>query len=221
MESNINNQASRLCILNNLLLIPGVEIELRVGLINNNLSFDSSIDKTYFEKINTSLLSYPEWESVEEIHTTDYIYSVDNNKKIRISVDSNNNKKSIIKENIITKNISLKNSPFDVRFSVNQELNNSLNNQIIDKNNLTRQKARRTFKNKNFNYDLTNVIETKNNVKKEKFELEIELNINEETLEWSDEYIIDFLICKLNDLINIIEKPENINFEILRSLINT
>ena len=121
MESNINNQASRLCILNNLLLIPGVEIELRVGLINNNLSFDSSIDKTYFEKINTSLLSYPEWESVEEIHTTDYIYSVDNNKKIRISVDSNNNKKSIIKENIITKNISLKNSPFDVRFSVNQE----------------------------------------------------------------------------------------------------
>ena len=216
MESNINNQASRLCILNNLLLITGVEIELRVGLINNNLSFDSSIDKTYFEKINTSLLSYPEWESVEEIHTTDYIYSVDNNKKIRISVDSNNNKKSIIKENIITKNISLKNSPFDVRFS-----NNSLNNQIIDKNNLTRQKARRTFKNKNFNYDLTNVIETKNNVKKEKFELEIELNINEETLEWSDEYIIDFLICKLNDLINIIEKPENINFEILRSLINT
>ena len=207
--------------MNNLLLIPGVEIELRVGLINNNLSFDSSIDKAYFEKINTSLLSYPEWESVEEIHTTDYLYSVDKNKKIRISVDSLNNKKSIIKENIITKNISLKNSPFDVRFSVNQELNNSLNNEIIDKNNLTRQKARRIFKNKNFNYDLTNVIETKNNVKKEKFELEIELNINEETLEWSDEYIIDFLICKLNDLINIIEKSENINFEILRSLINT
>ena len=216
MESNINNQASRLCILNNLLLIPGVEIELRVGLINNNLSFDSSIDKTYFEKINTSLLSYPEWELIEEIHTTDYVYSVDKNKKIRVSVDSNNNKKSIIKENIITKNISLKNSPFDVRFSVNQELNNSLNNQIIDKNNLTRQKARRTFKNKNFNYDLTNVIETKNNVKKEKFELEIELNINEETLEWSDEYIKDFLICKLNDLINIIEKSENINFENLQ-----
>jgi uncharacterized protein YxjI len=119
-------------------------------------------------------------------------------------------KRCSIKENIITKNISLKNSPFDVRFSVNQELNNSLNLSKNNNNLITRQKARRTFKNKNFNYDLTNVIETKNNVKKEKFELEIELNINEETLEWSDEYIIDFLICKLNDLINIIEKSENI-----------
>jgi hypothetical protein len=207
--------------MNTLLLIPGVEIELRVGSINNkNLSFDSSIDKEYSEKINTSLLSYPEWELVEEIHTTDYVYSVDKNKKIRISVDSLNNKKSIIKENIITKNISLKNSPFDIRFSVNQELNNSSNDLLksLESNNkeITRQKARRTFKNKNFNYDLTNVIETKNNVKKEKFELEIELNINEETLEWSDEYIKDFLICKLNDLINIIEKTENINFENLQ-----
>ena len=93
--------------------------------------------------------------------------------------------------------------------------NNSLGNHNMQsmQSILTRQKARRTFKNKNFNYDLTNVIETKNNVKKEKFELEIELNINEETLEWSDEYIKDFLICKLSDLINIIEKIENNNLD--------
>ena len=48
-----------------------------------------------------------------------------------------------------------------------------------------------------------------NNVKKQLHEIEVELIVNESTLQWSNQYINDFLICKFNDLVNIVEKNED------------
>jgi S-adenosylmethionine synthetase len=72
-----------------------------------------------------------------------------------------------MKENQLLKTIELKNSPFDIRFSINQEF--SLNSYIpsFQKTNcITRKKERTSFVNDDFRYDLTIVYETENNITK-------------------------------------------------------
>jgi hypothetical protein len=66
----------------------------------------------------------------------------------------------------------------------------------------------------NYRYDLTNVTEIDNGVTKQKYEIEIELLVNKETLKWSDDYINDFIECKIYDLINIVEPIERDTFKI-------
>ena len=120
-----------------------------------------------------------------------------------------------MKEKLISNTIQLKNSPFDIRFSVNQEF--SLNSYIktFDKQNcLIRNKQRISYISDNFKYDLTYVIQTSNNITTEKYEIEIELLINEETLTWTKEYLNDFLECKIYDLVNIVEPIEREKFKI-------
>ena len=48
----------------------------------------------------------------------------------------------------------------------------------------------------------------------EKYEIEIEILINNETLTWTNEYINDFIECKIYDLINIVEPIEREKFKI-------
>ena len=120
-----------------------------------------------------------------------------------------------MKENVVTKTFSMKNSPFDIRLSINQEfkLDSYLTN--INKNDsVVRSKNRTTFLSDNFQYDLTVVNEKKNNISVLKYEIEIELLINENTLIWTNEYILDFIECKIYDLINIVEPLDRDSFKI-------
>jgi hypothetical protein len=55
---------------------------------------------------------------------------------------------------------------------------------------------------------------TKNGINNVKHEIEIELLITPETLNWSSEYINDFLECKIYDLVNIVEQIERDSFKI-------
>jgi hypothetical protein len=189
--------------------IPFVEIEIRLGTLvtvdSNKNYFDNNIDKLHFQQINTSLMLQGEWKSIEEISTVEYY--LNSNKKESIRLIENKNKESLnMKENIISNTIQLKNSPFDIRFSINQEF--SLNSYIksFDKSNcLIRNKTRKSYISDNFKYDLTYVIQTDNNIQKEKYEIEIELIPNSETLTWDNKYINDFLECKIYDLIKIVE----------------
>jgi hypothetical protein len=132
-----------------------------------------------------------------------------------------NNKKTIVRDtgtNIIVKNklykkdSVLKNIPFDVRFSINQELNNNINiiENIDTGSLLTRKKIRKSFEDFNFRYDMSHVIEISNNISKEKYEVELEILINNETLEWNDEYLNDFIICKIQDIVNILDEKDTI-----------
>ena len=120
-----------------------------------------------------------------------------------------------MKENIINKTFSLKNSPFDIRLSINQEfkLDSYLTN--INKNeSMIRSKSRTTFLSDDFQYDLTVVNEKKNNINVLKYEIEIEILVNETTLTWTNNYILDFIECKIYDLINIVEPINRDSFKI-------
>ena len=188
------------------LLLPFVEIEVRLGTLSAS-RFDSSIDEKYFVQILTNLELFGSWKNVIFQESVDYIN--DNNRLI-------DDKLLIMKENVLTNTIQLKNSPFDVRFSVNQEFQlNSYKNSFNKKDtSVVRNKKRKSFISDHFKYELTEVNETVNNIRKIKYELEIELLVNKETLTWTSEYINDFLECKIYDLVNIVEPMARENFKI-------
>lgn len=182
------------------LVLPFVEIEIRFGTLGNK--FDSCIDKKYFDQIHSALCSSI-WLCVTESKTKEII-----NKNIKMI----EGKGIIMKENVFTNTIQLSNSPFDIRFSINQEIN--LNSYTCTEHTLTREKHRKTFLSDNFKYDLTIVNENVNNVIKEKYELELELLVNENTLTWTSEYINDFIECKIYDIVNIVEPMEREKFKL-------
>lgn len=192
----------------NYLLLPFVEIEVRLG--TSLKYFDTSVDKKYFNKIKESLnLSKENFKNIEELSTKEYI-----NKNLKL-INSIKNTKLIMKENVITKTIVLNNSPFDIRFSVNQEFKLDTYIPSFSKETETlRKKERTSYIASDYRYDLTIVNETINNITKEKYEIEIELLVNKETLTWSNDYINDFIECKIYDLINIVEPMEREKFKI-------
>jgi hypothetical protein len=200
------------------LSIPFVEVEVRLGTFVKNESnhgyFDNNIDKIYFQQINTSLLLNGIWKNIEETNSIEYYLNSDKKEKIRLI--ENKNKTSVsIKENIISNTIQLNNSPFDVRYSVNQEFSlNSYVKSFDKKNCLIRNKTRKSYISDNFKYDLTYVIQTDNNIQKEKFEIEIELIPNSETLTWDKKYVNDFIECKIYDLIKIVEPIDRESFKL-------
>ena len=204
------------------ILLPFVEVEIRLGTVNNT-HFDSSVDMNYFKSIN-SALEKGEWKSTEKIFTKEYYkkdeksrliehYSLSENDEVKIK-----DRSLIMKENILTNTIQLKNSPFDIRFSVNQEfmLNSYIENNLnsFTENTTIREKLRHSFINDDFKYDLTYVVQTKNNIKKEKYEIEIEILQNDTTISWDTSYLNEFIECKIYDLVNIIEKIDKDQFKI-------
>jgi len=189
------------------LLLPFVEIEIRFGT-QNDKKFDASVDKKYFEKIKSELLS-GDWKETKCIETIEYIKD-----SIKL-IQNGKSTKVIMKENILTKTFSLKNSPFDIRFSINQEF--KLDSYITSINKLDsviRNKNRISFIADTFQYDLTVVNEKKNNINVLKYEIEIELLANDITMTWTNEYILDFMECKIYDLINIVEPLERDTFKL-------
>jgi hypothetical protein len=105
----------------NYLLLPFVEIEVRLGTLGK--TFDSSVDKKYFNEIKTNLQNTQNIFSIETKQTTEYI-----NKNIKL-ISKDDKKESLqMKENVLNKTFSLNNSPFDIRLSINQEF--SLNSYI-------------------------------------------------------------------------------------------
>jgi hypothetical protein len=185
------------------LLLPFVEIEIRLGTMGK--TFDSCIDKKYFHQIMSNL-EQGIWVNIENINTIEHI-----NQNLKLI----NNSKVILKENVLTKTFQIKSSPFDIRFSINQEF--SLNSQISTfskESCVIRNKSRKSFISDYFRYDLTIVNEINNGISREKHEIEIELLVTPETLVWTPGYINDFIECKIYDLINIIESMEREKFQI-------
>ena len=83
------------------LLLPFVEIEIRFGT-QNDKKFDASVDKKYFEKIKSELLS-GDWKETKCIETIEYIKD-----SIKL-IQNGKSTKVIMKENVLTKTFSLKN----------------------------------------------------------------------------------------------------------------
>jgi len=198
------------------IVLPFVEIEVRLGTITKQ-HFDSSVDKKYFEKIKETLES-GEWKTIVNKNTVEYIKSSGNgNLKLITDVTTNKDTKTtlLLKEKVKNEDFQINTSPFDIRFSINQEF--KLNSQIgtFSKTDcLIRTKTRKSFISDNFCYDLTIVNENNNGINKTKYEIEIELLVNKETITWKSIYINDFLECKIYDLINIVEPIDRDKFKI-------
>jgi hypothetical protein len=145
----------------NYLLMPFVEFEIRLGTIGKN-KFDSCVDKCHFEKIKKSLENGECWKNTISKETIEYCK--ENLKMI--------DKTIILKENILKKDIQINNSPFDIRLAINQEFKTS---SVIPKDEcVIRAKNRISFVSDDFQYDLTIVNEKKNGINKLKYEIEIE-----------------------------------------------
>ena len=190
------------------MVLPFVELEIRLGTILRE-RFDSSVDKKYFEKIRDSL-EQSNWQSIVNVNTIEYIKPHPDKKKanLKLVTDITNESRTqlFIKENVYNEDFQMTSSPFDVRYSVNQEFN--LNSQISTFNKedcVVRNKTRKSFIQDHFKYDLTIVNENIDGVIKAKYEIEIELLVTDETLIWKPQYINDFMECKVYDLVNIVE----------------
>ena len=189
------------------MVVPFVEIEIRLGTIGK--TFDSSIDKKYFEKIRDHLET-GDWVSICNKNTIEYCKKETNLKLI--NVDKLNY--LMVKENLHKEDFQMKSCPFDIRYSINQEFKFK-NTESFDKDDcLIRNKCRKTFMSEHFRYDLTIVNEINNNINKTKYEIEIEIIINKENITWTKIYINDFLECKIYDLVNIVEPIERDKFKI-------
>jgi len=192
------------------MVLPFVEIELRLGTITRN-KFDPNVDKKYFEKIKEHLES-GDWKTTINKNTIEYC---EGNLKLITEKDAVVNQKLMLKENVFNEDTQLSLSPFDLRYSLNQEFKlDSQINTFCKDNCLIRTKARKSFVSDNFQYDLTVVNENNNGITKTKYEIEIELLVNKETLTWKTCYINDFLECKVYDLINIVESLSRDKFKI-------
>ena len=198
------------------LTLPFVEIEIRLGTISKH-KFDNNIDKKYFEKIKETLES-GDWIQIVNKNTVEYIKS-ENKSNLKLITDVTTNSKEnqilLLKENVKNEDFQINSSPFDIRYSINQEFN--LNSQIKSFSNsdcVVRNKTRKSFISDNFRYDLTIVNENINGILKTKYEIEIELLVTKETLTWKTCYIHDFLECKIYDLINIVEPINREKFKI-------
>jgi len=206
--------------LNTYKYIPFVEIELRLGTLGKR--FDPSVDTEYFNKIFNALNNYNKWVTVEKTIYVDYFFKdTTTQKTYRKSclLDEYNNVlhySLLLKENIYSKDQSVKSCPFDVRLSIKQEISVKDTETLLqlEEEDLVRKKYRHSFIMNDYRYDLTFVSEKNNNITKEKYEIEIEFVVNEENLKWSSEYTFDFLVSKFKDLACIVEQNDDlkINF---------
>ena len=190
------------------IVLPFVEIEIRLGTITKN-NFDSSIDRKYFEKIKENLET-GDWKNITNKNTVEYIKSV-NNGNLKLITDVTENEKEtkselILKEKVKNEDFQINSSPFDVRYSISQEFKmNSQIDSFSKTDTLIRTKSRKSFISDTFRYDLTIVNQNNQGINKIKYEIEIELLVTKETLTWKSCYVSDFLECKIYDLINIVE----------------
>ena len=187
----------------NYLFLPFVEIEIRLGTLGK--TFDSSVSKEYFDTILSELKGFKQWTNVGTTDTVEYIQE---------NVKNINNKKMILKDTIVSKTVQMPNSPFDVRLSIAQEFClDSCIDTFSKAECITRTKHRTSFVDKGYKYELTHVHEKRNNINKEKYEIEIEL-IPEDIFDWSLKYINEFLECKVYDLVNLVETIDRADFKI-------
>jgi hypothetical protein len=185
--------------------MPFVEIEIRLGTLGK--TFDSSVSKEYFETILTELKGFKEWTSVSTSDSVEYIQ--ENIKNI-------NGKKLVLKEKIMNKTVQMPTSPFDVRLSISQEFClDSCIDTFSKVDCITRTKHRTSFIDKGYKYELTHVVEKKNNINKDKYEIEIELIIAD-ILDWSLKYMNEFLECKVYDLVNLVEPIDRKEFTLFK-----
>ena len=178
---------------------PHAEVEFRIGKHNGSM-FDTNVGKENFDRILRGLMKYREWEDIKN-ENTEVFYQ--DSTGLRISIDEHGNRKNIKKVSLQKKDVKTTNMPYDVRFSVCQELPARENNEEMDRQ---RVKQRQSFIRKNLSIDMTVV---KGDVDDMDAEDDVQYQVEFE--------IIDPTKVKSeNEFINIVEKINDV-FKLLPS----
>ena len=189
-----------LCMLKKYINKENVEFEMRLGWKGSSDIFDSNIDKYYLDHILYQLHTCKLWSNIKEYQTKEIYYD-----NIRITYDDKNHIKSKIKKtNILKKTIELPNTPFDLRISVNTEIDIDDENINCLTPTFSVCKQRTSFTYKMWSYDTTVVTIDDEHVKHEdvnimyQFEIELVDKTNNDLM-----YLSQSIVTKIYDIINI------------------
>lgn len=178
--------------------IEHVEMEMRLGKHNGRM-FDTNVGKEAFTRIMRGLQKYTGWEKVSQ-HTTDVYYM--DATGVRLTVDEDGNQTLVKKVPIVKKDIKTQvGVPYDVRFSIAQELPSSDMPEEWDRKKI---KVRHSFVRKNLSIDMTvfkGDAEDKDSEEEETYQVEFEI-VNPSSVK--DEYEFANIVHKVEDVFKLL-----------------
>jgi len=177
-----------------------IEFEFRLGKFNCG-TFDTDVSKATFDFVLDGLKRYNGWERIVSV-TEEVFYREQDN--LRISIDTNTSDETIVrKERIHNEDFDkLKDSPFDVRFSVSRETPVEDYDGEMDKKKI---KYRLSFIRKNLSIDLTIIngdIEDMDTEDPNRYQIEFE--IIDPTLVKDDIELFN-IVHKIKDVFNMLD----------------
>jgi hypothetical protein len=186
-----------------------LEVELRLGFIEDNDSFTTNIGKTFYEKILKVLedSSGPDTGPVFK-KSTNIIKDSFSLGRRRSVTDSSEQPLIIKKTKLCTLDFQFDDDdpgPFDIRVSFStEEPMDSFDETYVTH---TRIKTRTSFEYKDYVYDLTIVESVENSVTKKEYEIELEIRGLKRLLkDYSNYYLVHDALLKMRDLCSLCEK---------------
>lgn len=175
-----------------------VEMEFRLGKFNGSF-FDVDVGIQNYNKILQGLKMYSGWEKVVSSKMEVYYRDSDN---LRISIDENTDETiNVKKERIHTENFNnLKNTPYDVRFSVSKEIPLGENFECDGDMDKKKMKERVSFVRKNLSIDVTKCTGGTDDIDEE----------NESTYQIEFEIVVPKNLKNIDELFNIIYKIKDV-----------
>lgn len=189
--------------------VKNLEMEIRLGYIEDDNSFTTNVGDYFFEKIKNTLDKTPIWDDKVSTDTTDYF-----NKGMRLSKDHEDNETVIIKKRLSVFDFTFQGTPFDIRVSFSTETNLSIDEFNKDDITYQRSKKRDSFVYDCWNYDITTVTkEDESNETTESYEIEIEVNrsLNSILGRMSPYYFLHSTFLKIDDISNMCEEQDDAN----------
>lgn len=184
--------------------VKNLEMEIRIGYIEEDDSFTTDIGENFFEKIKKTLEKTPIWNNKKSI--------IENNlfsNGLRMSVDEEGNETVIVKKKLCTLDFTFSGTPFDIRISFSTENNVSIEEFNKDNINYQRHKKRDSFTYKCWDYDVT-IVTSEEEVNYE-IELEINMSLNAILNKMSPYYFLHSTFLKIEDIANMCEEQEEDN----------
>ena len=184
-----------------------IEIELRIGRIDETSFISGLNSKDFFNKIKENLDTCKDWSKTDIVYSEEIIYHkfkqiniLDKNDIILNTIFQNKNK-------IENNDLFFENTPYDIRIAIASE--NIINKPKINKEEekCKRHKKRYKYYYKDFIIDLTEVSQIINTVEKVIYELEVEL-VNLDS-NMSNLYRSHSAFLLIRDFINFCEPVEN------------
>ena len=175
-----------------------VEMEFRLGKFNGSF-FDVDVGIQNYNRILQGLKMYSGWEKVISSKMEVYYRDSDN---LRISIDENTDETiNVKKERVHTENFNnLKNTPYDIRFSVSKEIPLGENFECDGDMDKKKMKERVSFVRKNLSIDVTKCTGGSDDIDEE----------NESTYQIEFEIVVPKNVKNIDELFNIIYKIKDV-----------